>query len=333
MGHPGVSVVVPTLNSGRTLRACLASIRAQRYDGSVQLILADAGSTDDTLAIGREFGAELVLNPLRTGEAGKSVGLRRAVHGLVAFIDSDNILPGIDWLVRMIEPFAEPEVTLAEPIEYTHRRTDGFLTRYCALMGMNDPLCFFLGNYDRINGMTGRWTEVPVRVEERERDLRVVLASPVTPTVGANGTIFRRLALSEWLPRDYFFDIDVAADLLRAGHAFAKVKIGIIHVFSGDVRTFVRKQQRRVLDYLHYRRRGERSFPWASGRSGVVWFVISTILVVPLVVQTLRGYARRPDVAWFFHPVACWLTLLVYGTGVLRSIIRTRESTRHAWSQ
>ncbi|MFV9630873.1 MAG: hypothetical protein ACNYWM_07390 [Methanosarcinales archaeon] len=50
--------------------------------------------------------------------------------------------------------------------EYTYRQEDGIITRYCALMGMNDLLCFFMGNYDRMNLITGKWTEMPVDEED-----------------------------------------------------------------------------------------------------------------------------------------------------------------------
>ena len=37
-------------------------------------------------------------------------------------------------------------------------RDDGYITCYCALLGMNDPICLFFGNYDRFNLITNKWT-------------------------------------------------------------------------------------------------------------------------------------------------------------------------------
>lgn len=48
-------------------------------------MIADAGSTDDTLEIAREFDvAKVVPNPLKTGEAGKTAGLKVAAGGIIA---------------------------------------------------------------------------------------------------------------------------------------------------------------------------------------------------------------------------------------------------------
>ena len=67
-----LSVVIPTLNSEKTLAECLAAIRAQSLPrDSYEIVIADAGSSDRTLEIAREYGVETVTgNPLKTGEAG-----------------------------------------------------------------------------------------------------------------------------------------------------------------------------------------------------------------------------------------------------------------------
>src|SRR6185437_10095697 len=117
-----------------------------------------------TQAIAAEYGARVLANPLRTGEAGKAVGVRAARGEFLAFIDSDNVLVGNDWLARMLAPFEDAEVVATEPNRYLSRPSDGYLTRYFASLGMSDPICFFLGNYDRHCVLTGRWTDFPVRV-------------------------------------------------------------------------------------------------------------------------------------------------------------------------
>src|SRR5437867_942392 len=45
-----ISVVIPTKDSGRTLERCLMCVREQTYD-SVEVVVVDAGSTDQTKAI------------------------------------------------------------------------------------------------------------------------------------------------------------------------------------------------------------------------------------------------------------------------------------------
>jgi glycosyltransferase involved in cell wall biosynthesis len=145
MALPTISVVIPTYNSEKVLPLCLRSIKGQDYPrNKVEIIVADGGSSDRTIEIAKEFRVDKILkNPLRTGEAGKAVGVKAAKNEIIALIDSDNILDRKDWFKRVIEPFQDGEIVGAEPLYYSYRRGDGCITRYCALIGMNDSFCLF----------------------------------------------------------------------------------------------------------------------------------------------------------------------------------------------
>ena len=324
---PTISIVIPTCNSERVLRECLRSIECQNYPKEkIELIIVDAGSTDKTLGIAEEYADRIAANPLRTGEAGKAIGVRNSSFELVAFIDSDNILPTSDWIERMVEPFKDQTIVGSDPIYYTWREEDSTITRYCALMGMNDPLCFFIGNYDRYCHITGRWTGLTVIEHDEDHFLTVELDEKQIPTLGANGFLVRKDRLVDALIGDYLFDIDVVWTLVSKGHnKFAKVKIGIIHDFASSVSMFSKKQERRIRDYLYYRRLNLRKYPWGElNRPRVLAFVLSTILIAPLLVQAGRGYSKKRDRAWFFHIPACWITLLIYSLRIISRLLDRR---------
>ena len=320
-----ISIVIPTLNSARTLAACLDAIRRQDFPrDQVEIVIADAGSTDDTRDIAQRYGAgKIVDNPLRTGEAGKAAGIAACRGDLIALVDSDNILPDTDWLQRMTAPFADPEIMGTEPLEYTCRAEDSALTRYFALLGMNDPICLFLGNYDRTCGITGKWTGLPVQQVDAGDYLKLTLEEAALPTIGANGFVFRRALLEgvSWTP--YFFDIDVVHQAVAAGRPhFAKVKTGIVHLFCDHLSLFRQKQQRRIRDFLYFAATRQRTYPWRrQNKLAIVRFALYTVLVLPLLIQMVRGMRRRPDHAWWYHVPVCWVTLWVYGIGALGRLL------------
>lgn len=352
MEYPSISIIIPTLNSQRTLGLCLESIAMQEYPQDLlEIIIADAGSTDRTLSIVDDFRASsgiktsVYQNPMKTAEAGKAVGVKHAKNNITAFIDSDNILPHPHWTEKMVDPFKDQDIIASEPIEYTYRATDGYITRYCALLGMNDPLCLFLGNYDRYCTLTKRWTEMPYKEEDKGSYLKIELDKKHLPTIGANGFLIRRSALEKCNIGNYLFDIDVIYELLNATNCinfqvarksvkFAKVNTDIIHIFSGDIKTFARKQKRRIRDYLYYDKLGVRKYPWKSASKAKLWrFILSCLIVIPLLTQTIEGYIKKPDNAWFFHTIACWLTLWEYGWGRIDGIFGVRELERERWVQ
>jgi len=333
MTWPKVSFAIPVLNSARTLRACLESIRAQDYPPEqVEVILADGGSRDGTLEIAAAFGVRVLPNPRRTGEAGKAVALAACTGEVVALVDSDNLLPHPGWLKEMVAPFSDPEIAASEPWEFTWRRQDPAWTRYCALVGANDPLCIYLGNYDRLNRARGDWTRLPVPYQDVGPYLKLTLNPDYLPTIGANGFLVRRRLLAD--QREYLFDVDLPGELARRGYPHvAKVKTGIIHLYATRTRDFARKQRRRVEDFFFFRREGGRAYPWHRFVPGVVKFCLATVLVVPVAALAAKGFWKLPDAAWWLHPAACWLTLWIYGTTAVRRWLgfRPREYRRQGW--
>lgn len=338
MPYPSVSFVIPTLNSGKVLGSCLTSIVNLDYpQNKIEIIIADGGSADDTLIIAKKYKAKIHHNRLMTGEAGKAVGVKYAKNQYIAFVDSDNELPGKDWLKKMLVPFADKSVVGSEPWEYEYRKSDGFITRYSAMLGMNDPLCLFLGNYDRISLLTGKWTGIALNTRDCGSWLELSLNGGKIPTLGANGTVLKSTLLRKHKNKRYLFDIDILAlEAQRHKVIFAKVKTGIIHSYcESDIRKFYRKQSRRVQDYLFYQKMGVRSYNWQQNYYGIFYFVISCVTVVPLLFQSVIGLLKKPDPAWLFHPLACWITLYIYSKNfILDKIGLGAGSTkRHNWSQ
>lgn len=336
--QPTISILIPTLNSAGVLEKCLRSIRKQEYPKSrLEIIVADGGSTDNTLAIARKYKAKVFNNPLKTGEAGKAVALKKSTGQLVALIDSDNILPNPLWISHMVEPFRDKQIIGSEPWEYTYRRNFGFIDRYCAMIGMNDPLCLFIGNFDRQCLIYGTWTRLKLNIEDKTKWLKIKLVDSKIPTIGANGTIFRREALiKSKLVKDYLFDIDILASLIKGKPVyFAKVKTGIIHLYCGsDIKKFIRKQGRRIADFNYFQKDKVRTYPWKKQISLALYlkFILSCLLILPLLMQTAVGFAKKPDPAWFFHPLACWLTLWVYVSQTILSKLVKRKINRKNWN-
>ena len=336
---PAISIVIPTLNSGSVLEKCLKSISIQKYPKSkIEIIIADGGSMDQTLNLSNKFGAKIVQNKLKTGEAGKAIGVKSANGDVIALIDSDNILPNNHWFTDMVKPFSDKEIIATEPIKYTYRKSDPCLTRYFALLGMNDPICLFIGNYDRYSYITDRWTGLHFSEKIKGGHRKVTLDHEPIPTIGANGTIFRADILKSAVKSaNYLFDIDILIKIIRekGNVKIAKVHTGIVHTFvENDAGKFFQKQIRRINDMSFHKSKKNRDIDWEkSFMKGILTFVFSCVLVFPILSQTLKGFLRKPDPAWIFHPIACYSTLFIYIFGWLKGKIAPAESNRINWKQ
>lgn len=88
---PLVTVVVPTRNNRRTIRACLTSVREQTYP-RIELIVVDNHSTDETLEVATEL-ADIALTGGPERSAQRNLGIERATGEWVLWLDSDMVLP------------------------------------------------------------------------------------------------------------------------------------------------------------------------------------------------------------------------------------------------
>jgi GT2 family glycosyltransferase len=102
-----LSVLIPTFNRASVLRETLeAMCRVRRGDLSVEFVIVDNASTDDTPAVLRAFADRLPLTCLREPRAGKSNALNRALRSvplgdIVVFTD-DDVTPDPAWFESIV---------------------------------------------------------------------------------------------------------------------------------------------------------------------------------------------------------------------------------------
>jgi glycosyltransferase involved in cell wall biosynthesis len=297
------------------------SIAKQDYPKElIQTLIVDGGSTDSTLDIAMESSnATVVSNTLRTGEAGKAVGVAYARNAILAFIDSDNILDDPSWLRRMTGPFSDPEIVASEPLYFSHHRNDPMVTRYCALAGANDPLTIYLGNHDRYSFIDGCWTELSIDEKDCGDYLSVDLRASALPTFGSNGFLVLKEVVDMLIPSRFLFDVDMVVGLAEMGGLrIAKVKVGITHIFAYNVLWFLRKSYRRIRDHEYYQTRGLRRYPWTTyPRIRFLKFVLFSLTFLGTLRDARRGCRRFPDLAWLFHPFACFCVTIIYATVIM----------------
>ncbi len=129
-----ISVIVPAFNAGRTLKACLASILANRSNYA-EIILVDDRSTDDTAEIAKNLGVYVVPNSRLKGPAGaRNEGATHASGEILLFIDSDITVPDT-LLAEVMSNFDQDSELVALFGSYdTSPACSNFLSQYKNLM-------------------------------------------------------------------------------------------------------------------------------------------------------------------------------------------------------
>lgn len=108
-----ISVIIPAWNAAAYLPECIAALRRQTLAAQLQILVADDGSTDDTVKLARELGAKVLqLNHGGAAHA-RNAALGQAEGDYVFFLDADDI-PAEDALEKLAAPLlADPTLGAA----------------------------------------------------------------------------------------------------------------------------------------------------------------------------------------------------------------------------
>jgi cellulose synthase/poly-beta-1,6-N-acetylglucosamine synthase-like glycosyltransferase len=110
-GLPGVSIVIPFRNEAGNLGLLLSSLEAQSYDGPVEILLVNDGSSDgfQEVIASKQWAKPVtvidsVFSPerqLTSKQQALDTGIKQAAYDRVAFTDADMVLEP-DWLASLV---------------------------------------------------------------------------------------------------------------------------------------------------------------------------------------------------------------------------------------
>lgn len=112
MTDPIATVAVLTYNGELYLDRLLTAVETQIFDGEIELLVIDSGSTDRTLEIIRSHPA-VILHEIPNEEFGhgktRDLAVRLAHGEYLAFLTQDAIPMDAHWLTELLAPFAMDE--------------------------------------------------------------------------------------------------------------------------------------------------------------------------------------------------------------------------------
>lgn len=107
MPNEMISVIVPAYNAGRTIVRCAESLMGLDYP-NYEVIVVNDGSTDNTLALVKEFEKSGVFTVIDQKNSGPSASRNKAIAlakgEYIAFTDSDCIVEK-NWLTELMKGF------------------------------------------------------------------------------------------------------------------------------------------------------------------------------------------------------------------------------------
>lgn len=141
-----ISFVIPTYNAAKHLNRCLESIVSQNYPRQeIEIIIADGGSSDETIQIATRFNCRILDNAKRLAEYGVQIGVKEATGDFLVVFAADNELVGSDWIQKVVTLFESNHEISAVWGRLVSGPDDPALNKYFELI-QSDPLSWFINN-------------------------------------------------------------------------------------------------------------------------------------------------------------------------------------------
>jgi rhamnosyltransferase len=111
-----ITVIVRARDEAASIDRCLSLVDSQVLTGlSVEVVVVDSGSRDETVAIARRHDARVIELPPEAFTFGGALnlGAANARGALLVALSAHAFLPDPEWLARLVGPFADPRVACA----------------------------------------------------------------------------------------------------------------------------------------------------------------------------------------------------------------------------
>lgn len=325
-----IAIFTGTLNPDiETFRLMLEAVKKQRYRGKIHHYIFDGGTTNGAISLAKNYGCIVHVfdNDVNEGSDRLFFSKKLLTEDIALILQSDNILPDKDFLTQLIEPFEDEEIIATFPMHNTYMKNMHMLTRYTALIGAPDPTLFYLEKSDKVPMFQKRYDKGIIMREEK-RYYKVKFTEDTLPTVGDNGFAVRTHIFKGLLHKnEVFYHTDKYMELVSKGiDTYGVIKNAIIHTTKPGILLQVKRRvevKKHCTDeakvkrvYLVYNPASPKD-RWRL----FLYIVYSLTFIQPLALS-IRGFIGVPDVAWFLHPVMCFLMVIAYGWSEIKRVMR-----------
>lgn len=252
---------------------------------------------------------EILVMTEGNSEEAKAMGIKMATGQYILMLCSDNYLRNPWFLQRMCEALAKhPDCIAAYTARYDYVPEDKSLSRYFALLGANDPLCWWVGKADRLSYLLSD--------PDFKQRVAVQTFPDRLPSIGDNGFLFRGnwqdtmpLANHAKAPMDFW-------EAMRRRGQFTYYVVPHLSVWhrSGENPIDYLRRRYHYAKTLYFQKQDARLWHMVgpADYARCALFVLASLLILPHLFTVARGYAKVRDLAWLWHPVICLGLTLLY---------------------
>jgi len=334
MKLPTITIITLLYNPDyRVYALTLKALRAQTYPRShIEHLVMDGGSLKKYLTLSSKYGGKVITRKdlARDVLVRSKIALQMAKGDIILFLEPDNILIGKNWLYEMVKPFIDDQKIVGTYSMYNSaEKYMPMLTRYTALLGINDPTVYYLGKSEKLTRFETEYMKGKKILSNEKYDV-VEFNLKNLPVLGDNGHMVRRKIIVPIVTKmDQFLHTDAFMIACKKGYVrYGVVRNSIVHHTGSSFTKFFGRRitykgqfydcQRQKRQYYVYNNRNTQD------RRNLQLFILYSLTLVEPLLFSIRGYVAIHDIAWFLHPVVCFGSVISYGISEMKHVLRIK---------
>ena len=320
------SVIIPAYNAEQTLGSCLEGLGNQSASSErYEVIVVDDGSVDRSAEVAKRYPVRYLHQSNRGPACARNAGVREASGDVLLFTDADCV-PDHEWIVEMLKPFENAEVSGVKGAYRTRQRE-----------------------------MAARFAQA-----EFEDRYDLLLKSPSIDMVDTYSAGFRREVFLEAGGFDESFpvanneDTDLSYRLVTAGHRLVFAPDALVyHLHPASLTRYLRikfwRGYWRLVVYRRYPQKAVKdsytpavikiqtllmalSFALVPIACLRPWFALAPLLLWCLILFSSLPFAakafRKDPAVGLLAPLVVWMRAAVFAAGSLSGVAGTLWTSR-----
>lgn len=325
---PDISIIIATFNSAKILWRVLDAVKIQDFpQDSIEILIVDGGSVDQTVSIARSYGCVVLNNPKTEPINAKFLGIINSKGRFLVFLDHDEVMLDTGSLRRKREIFdQEPGIHAVIGSGYINPDPKNIVNEYINEFG--DPFSYFMYRLSKGYGYF---------IEKLRKNYNIIQENDssliVDFSVRNRLPLIELVAMGSMIDKDYFLTEfpEVLNDKALIGHLFYNLikrapRIGVtkadplVHFSSENLEKYLAKIRWRVKNNVHFTAGtgaagyiGRQQFDTIIGNLRKYLFpVYAASIILPFIDALLLAISRKQSRYLIHLPLTIYTVTYVF---------------------
>ena len=325
-----LSIIIANFNEYKNLKKCLHFLNKQE-NIKFEVIISEGKKNFKKIKKKFKFKLHQFYNAYpQNQEARKFLGYMKSRYEIICFLDSDNFITERKFLNYHVGAFKFSQVGFAYCKYYTYLEKDNYLNKYFSLIGVNDPIVWYINKSDRYEHMSIKKNSDTLTLQNEK--FSIFNFNSIKTTIGANGFFVRKKILDKInikKPEDFLhIDTNIEAILKSKYRHYALINSSLWHCTADSLFSNLRKRSL-YFNNFYFPKLKKRTYKmfdlykFSDILKLFKMFFLNISLISPLTLSIIN-FTKTKKKEWLIHSFIMNIFIINYTITYLTTFIKSK---------